>query len=440
MTRLLLILFLLVQFVCDAAGIKLSAAPGLSVSNGIVYLAGLTLMLRFAVQRDFKLQASSMLVSFGVLILYAIVSLIVTASLIEYNGYKVLTAVYVLKGRLLDFAVYFAIFFWGVNSKEEALGVLKVLLLIVGVANLATCLNAFGVIHVAAMDDPHDMGRTGGLMGEPNQQGAFAVTFLPALVVIAKSTRGLQHLFWVGVALMSSAGLLVTGSRGALVGIVFSGLIAAYLYRDRLSLTRIAGWILATVAVLTVSLALVSVKYGDMLYERLVEQSTLSNGSELSSGRTDLWASILTPMFNHPLGMITGFGWNSMPLFGIEAVSHNEYLDVWFNLGFVGLVCYCLLFFIPIRQAWQTSHYAPYPINRYLVAFAVGFTALTVAIFFVNLYAPWAYLWPYAGLVMRLVADVESHRDTPQTEPVVRKHALRETSFGWKAGDKPVRT
>jgi O-antigen ligase len=180
-------------------------------------------------------------------------------------------------------------------------------------------------------------------------------------------------------------------------------------------------------------------KYGDMLYERLIEQTTFINRSELSAGRTDLWTSILTPMFDHPLGMITGFGWNSMPIFGIAAVSHNEYLDVWFNLGIVGLACYCLLFFIPIRQAWRTSDYAAFPINNYLVAFAIGFTALAVAIFFVNLYAPWAYLWPFAGLIMRLVSEVEAERaDTIATADQRRK--VERAAFGWRAGERAIRT
>jgi O-antigen ligase len=436
MVRAALIAFLITQFASDAFGIRLSAAPGLSVSNGIVYLAALSLMLRFAIQRDFKLEASGILASFALLSLYAALSLLVAFNFLEYPGYNLLVSIYVFKGRLFDFAVYFAIFFWGTTSKREAFSVLKVLLVLVGLANLATCLNAFGIVHIAAMDDPHDMGRTGGLMGEPNQQGAFAVTFFPALIAMTKASQGIAKLFWLGVAVLSAAGLLVTGSRGALVGIVLAAIVAAYLYRDRLSFPRIAGWVVSGVAILAISLAIVSVQYGNMLYDRLVEQSTFSSGSALSSGRTDLWSTIIAPMINHPLSMITGFGWNSMPLFGIEAVSHNEYLDVWFNLGLVGLVCYCLLFFLPIRHAWHASKLIGPPETNYLVAFVVGFIALSVAIFFVNLYAPWAYLWPYAGLIMRIVAEIEAEQSrAPSSETRVAAVA----PFGWRASSRPIR-
>src|SRR4051812_41341049 len=108
MVRAALIAFLVTQFLSDASGIKLSAAPGLSVSNGIVYLAALSLMLRFALQRDFKLEASGIVASFTLLTMYAVLSLIVTFNLLEYPGYNLLVSIYVLKGRLLDFAVYFA--------------------------------------------------------------------------------------------------------------------------------------------------------------------------------------------------------------------------------------------------------------------------------------------------------------------------------------------
>jgi O-antigen ligase len=116
--------------------------------------------------------------------------------------------------------------------------------------------------------------------------------------------------------------------------------------------------------------------------------------------------------------------------------THNYYLLLWYELGIVGVACLLLLFAQLVGKARAAAALA----SRYralLVAAAIGAIALACAVFFVNIFAPWAYFWAYMGIMMRIAAchldpqarAVEPARVTeaPATERVAQD------SFGWAA-------
>ena len=75
-----------------------------------------------------------------------------------------------------------------------------------------------------------------------------------------------------------------------------------------------------------------------------------SDMTATSSGRTEIWATVLEVMFDTPLTLLTGFGWEAYATFPFRWVTHNHYLQQFFNLGLVGLICSVLLFVVPIRS------------------------------------------------------------------------------------------
>lgn len=70
----------------------------------------------------------------------------------------------------------------------------------------------------------------------------------------------------------------------------------------------------------------------------------LTNGDTTGTGRFPMWLTLAREMINNPIKMIFGFGTGSVKYYtGKGLVSHNTFLDVLFNEGFLGfsiLWCY----------------------------------------------------------------------------------------------------
>jgi O-antigen ligase len=140
-------------------------------------------------------------------------------------------------------------------------------------------------------------------------------------------------------------------------------------------------------------------------------------------------------MFENPLTMLTGFGWNAYAAMPLRWATHNHYLWAWFNLGLPGLICCVLLLVLPIKVALSASRVANAATRPHLIGLVVGMTALAVALFFVNLFSPWLYVWPYVGIVMRIAVNVA---EQPVTAPATIRAATAPASqgrdaHGWSA-------
>ena len=126
----------------DALDMNLSLLPGLSAKNLIIYLIAVLLALRMVVSRASITAAGQMQVAFLALILYAIVTIAVSALLVEYPRYDLMQAVLRLKTALIDYYIFFVVFLFGVRTADDAMKVLKGLLLGALFVNLVTIADA----------------------------------------------------------------------------------------------------------------------------------------------------------------------------------------------------------------------------------------------------------------------------------------------------------
>ena len=186
----------------------------------------------------------------------------------------------------------------------------------------------------------------------------------------------------------------MTVSRGAYVATASAAMLALYLFRRYVRPTKLAMAVASTLAVAVLAVAAAyMLGFGDLIERRMLgaAASTADLGG-LSSGRTDIWASVMAVMFDHPLTMLTGFGWNAYAAMPLRWATHNHYLWAWFNLGLPGLICGVLLLVLPIKVALSASRVANAATRPHLIGLVVGMTALTMALFFMNLFAPWLYV------------------------------------------------
>jgi O-antigen ligase len=210
--------------------------------------------------------------------------------------------------------------------------------------------------------------------------------------------------------------------------------VGAYLYRHLISYSRISGWVFGSLILLVLVVSFS--QYGNLLAERMMGTGSI-DASEASSGRSDIWVTALAAMFANPLTFITGYGYDvywSMPF---QFSPHNHYLQLWFNLGLIGLICGSYLIFSAIARARRASLRAAPPMRGQLIAFVLGAVGVATAVFFVELYKPWFYFWMYAGVAMRLVLCVERNPATVAAHKAADGHAaarrprVRRDPYGW---------
>jgi O-antigen ligase len=172
--------------------------------------------------------------------------------------------------------------------------------------------------------------------------------------------------------------------------------------------------------------------FGDLLYTRLVGQTNTGDMSTTSSGRVDFWMHALRVMADQPITFLTGYGWRAYWTMPFRYSPHNFYINMWFNLGVVGLGCGLVLLLAPVREAYAAIERVSARGRVVLIGFSVGSIAFAVATFFVDLFVPWLYYWAYAGLALRIAVSAKetpaSAIRMPVNSPARR---TRVDPFGW---------
>ena len=433
--RFLLIALVLFLTASAVFGFDPGPLPGIKIKNGLLYLIVLGLMLRVTLDRSYRAQLPGVPILFAIMIGYALFTLAAIVMVIHYPRYDPLFAIFQVKNQLIDHLLFFLVFFYGLRSNEDALSVLKVLLAAWAVSHIVAVLDATGVFHIGDIEQRSD-GRVQGAVGESNMYGAFVAFTLPATIAMMTITRGMWRIFWVAASVITAAVLLMTVSRGAFVATAFATLYGVWLFRRYMNSRKLLQWAaLGLAGAVLVGVVVLSLGFGDLLYSRL----TLGEAGDLttqSSGRTAIWTSVLRVMFETPLTLLTGYGWEAYGTFPFRWVTHNHYLQQFFNLGLVGLIGSVLLLVVPIRTANAAANYARPDVRPMLIAFAIGTIALATAVFFVNLYTPWLYYWSYAGIVMRLAANAlepQAHAPAAVTARAQRRGERSRDPHGWTA-------
>ena len=109
--RLLLALIICILVVTDMYGITLQLAPGLSVKNAFVYPTAMLLALQMLLRGGWKFDVPGVQLAFAVLVIYALLTLTVQSFIIHFPRYEPWVSAMALKSTLIDWAVFFFVFF-----------------------------------------------------------------------------------------------------------------------------------------------------------------------------------------------------------------------------------------------------------------------------------------------------------------------------------------
>ena len=420
----MLLIFIVAMTLSTAFNLDPGLGPGLSVKNVILYLLVMDMVVKLASNRKFRLELPGLHAVFAALIIYAIASYVLVVLVVDYPRYNALREAMALK-QLIDQPLVFAVFLYGVRSNEDALLVLKCLAGSFALSHIMALLDAAGLVQIGDIELRSD-GRVQGAMGESNQYGAFVALSVPAMMSLVALTRGAWRMFWGAMTLIAAATLLMTVSRGAFVATTVAFVCGFFLLKKYLATQRF--WLLfgLSAAVLIVGVALtMAFGYGDLIYDRVIAE-TRSGG--VGSDRTSTWAAAIGMMMSKPMTLLTGYGWQSYWVMPFKYSPHNFYVNLWFNLGLVGLASGILMFAIPIRRALTSLRSADVRARAILIGFIVATIAYAVATFFVDLYVPWMYFWAYAGMALRVALNANAKPEYARSAAPERGNP-----YGWVA-------
>lgn len=404
--RWLLALIIMVLAVGDTFGFEFGLAPGLSIKNALLYVAFGMLVLQRIVSGRPKGDLVQLQLMFGLLVFYAIASVLFDGLALQLEGYEIIPQMIALKSTLFDHLIFFLTFFYATEKLEDGEFLIKVMAFAIAASSIATIASVNGIAPIVDVqygnNDDFEGGRIHGVFGHANETGTLLVAMIPMYIALVENASGLfWRLVWLLCLASVAVMLLMTGSRGAMVGLLLGGGIATFLSRRYFSRKRVMFWWISAAIVLVPAAIYFAGSALEMLAARVATQTSGEVGNA-SSGRTDLWLDGIAALVDSPWTLFTGFGWGMWEHHKFIYESHNTYLWIWFELGLVGLLCFVAVLVgstVRAAQAAQSTDGRP---RAYLVAYVIGASALMVAILFCNLYKPWLYFWPLAAICMRI--------------------------------------
>lgn len=299
------------------------------------------------------------------------------------------------------------------------------LLIVMGLSLLVVNRNYYSIVYERDVTHFSYALRDAGVMGYAGENGlaAFEVMMASFLFgIYAFATSKLVKVVVLGLLVTCSYCLLFSYSRGGYLGFL-AGLLVIGLLKERKALILAAALLLAWETLLPVS-----------VQERInMTRGEDGSGTSLDSSsaeRVELWQDALQMIKANP---VTGTGFNTYEFMGRVGPyrdTHNYYLKVCAETGFVGFALFLVLLYKLHRLGHALYRQAQDPFWK---SIGLGFFTLMASAVVVNVFGDrWTYqqvdgyLWIILGCVLRglLVESEETEvtvpeRDMADTEPVL---------------------
>ena len=187
-------------------------------------------------------------------------------------------------------------------------------------------------------------GRAVATLENPNMLGEYLILILPIAVGMligrGEGLRRIPAFFCIGIM---GVCLILTWSRGAWLGLIFAALLFLFMWHRRSVWVILAGF--ASIPVLPMILP-------DSIVSRFTSIGNMTDSS--TSYRVYIWRATINMIEDN---LTTGIGigegaWDRLyPLYaylGVEAAphSHNLYLQIWLELGIIGLLVFVVFLFL----------------------------------------------------------------------------------------------
>ena len=198
-----------------------------------------------------------------------------------------------------------------------------------------------------------------GVEQDPNYLAFFYVGPFVTLLSVAsdKCRHILARLGSITLLAFLTFGILSTGSRGALLGIVVATVIFLA------TKTTLRWWKFLSIIIGSALLAVVLFKsISQFLPESIADRFTLDHILESGgSGRTEIWERYITNLIKNPLYLLVGAG-NSSCVSINYADAHNYFLESWFDFGIIGVAISIFFYFVFFRSVIKAKNHLSFTI------------------------------------------------------------------------------
>jgi O-antigen ligase len=436
MIRKILLLLFIALIGSRAFGLDLGLGPGLSIKNALVYATAILIAIDSAIARNRNVELLPVFVPFAALIFYAIATWVALIVFVEDPYYLPRETLIRLKTKLVDQFIVLFIFFYGVTNWKDALWLMKGLIWVVVTSCFVTVIDSFNIPDLGIITARDTDGRVEGVLGAAAEFGGLLAFFVPPIIALWWMESGLKKfvaLIGIGMALIS---ILISGSRGAMLGLVAGCLITAVYLRSYVSMRIAARAAIAVVVFAAAAVIIViSTEFGTMVEERLATGLDTGSLETISSGRTTIWLKAYREMAEHPHSFVTGLGWEAyFQTAGHRYATHNVYLDRIYNLGLIGLTLYLLTFVNAVRILRRGLAKTSIEALPYQIATIAGLAAIVLAMAFTDIEMATLYVWAFAALALRIATLVS----TTSTEAEGNWRPLRGPAFDHTRATRPI--
>jgi O-antigen ligase len=252
---------------------------------------------------------------------------------------------------------------------------------------------------------------------DPNDFAFVLVGLLPVVVTFGIVSRGAKRLLYLGIACLMIVGMLLTESRGGLLGLLFDIIAMTFVlpvaWRGRLQFHTSKSKIITRVVVLTL---IAVVGWGSLPASTRARLGTVTElGSDYNttvmdgpqSGRLAIWSR------NLPMALERPWGWGAGAFGTVDGrfaggryrAPHNTFLQALIELGVLGLALFVAIIVSSLRylrapadRGSDNQGEAPDEPRAFARALGTGLIGLCVSGFFLSeLYA--SVIWTFVALI-----------------------------------------
>lgn len=366
---------------------------------------------------------------------FAIVGLMVAYSLSAFNAYY-LTEV---KETLIDVLRLFVVYVLIVNivdNPRKLRAVVWLYFAAVGVHIVMSVINYYSGVVQVRMGIVRALG-SGLSYADPNSHAATITYSLPVMFYFMREYAGkLQTAILVGIGTLGCWNIILTGSRTAMVGLLF--LAGVIIFRSRRKV------VYALMAVLLLAMAVVVMP--DQYKERFASTADLSSdtsAAESARGRLEGLEHGLQLWMQSP---ITGVGAGCYAIargveYGVYVSSHNMLAELLAESGIIGLTAFGIFIwtvYVTLRRArrWLVKNRES-PDNRMMFGLLEGILVGYALLFLLGLagHNLYRYNWFFFGalvtVIWRLVAQqIDRHSSEQDLVETKREASAPATSVG----------
>jgi O-antigen ligase len=225
----------------------------------------------------------------------------------------------------------------------------------------------------------------GGMFGNPNELATHFAMFLPVAVALLFGSKKLQSkLIYTVSGILMIAGIMVTFSRGAFLGLLVSMFIFAWkLGRN----SRFKVMAISSVVSIIFILAAPG-NYGQRILSIFIPSLDAVGSSDQ---RKELLIQSLLVTIRQPWGV----GMGCFHLGSVKHLeTHNAFTQVSSELGILGFICYMALLIIPFRRLGAIERELFEEDNRnWIYYLAIGLQASIAAYLMASFFGSYAYNW-----------------------------------------------